>query len=261
MPDRQLRIALAQIRSGREPDANCRLVTDLIAQAADREAQMIAFPEATMACFGTRLIDIAEPWDGPFATAVRSAARDAGIIAVVGMFTPSDDGRVHNSLLITGKGVSARYDKIHMFDAYESQESVTVAPGKDLTIVDACDTRIGFATCFDVRFADHFHQLGSRGAEVIVLSASWASGPGKDDQWDVLTRARAMDSQAYLVACDQSWTHPRAGLALGIGHSRIIGPNGAVISSLDEGSGLLIEDIDLANVRQVREQLPVVQDR
>ena len=97
-----------------------------------------------------------------------------------------------------------------------------------------------------------------RGAQLVVVPASWADGPGKFEQWDVLTRARAMDSQAFLAACDQAWTPPQGAIALGIGHSRVANPYGKLVGALDGDAGMLIVDIDLTTVDEARRQLPIL---
>lgn len=256
--DRSLVVALAQQRSGSQVGANAAAVAETLATAADRGAQLVVLPEATMACFGTPLAEVAEPLDGPFATSVRRAAHRAGVVAVVGMMTPADDGRVHNTLLVTGPGVEDHYDKIHLFDALGSHESRTVAPGDRPVVVEVAGVGVGLTTCFDVRFPDLSQSLARRGAEVIVVAASWASGPGKADQWDVLTRARALDSRSFVVACDQPFTDPgESKAALGIGHSRVVDPWGALRAQLGPEPGLLVHRIDLGEVATARARLPL----
>src|ERR1700732_5415058 len=129
-----MRIALAQILSGSDPAANLGLVAEYTRRAADAGARLVVFPEATMCRFGVPLAPIAEPVDAPWADGVRRIAADAGITVVVGMFTPADDGRVHNTLLAVGpagSGTDAHYDKIHLYDAFGFTESTTGAPGRE----------------------------------------------------------------------------------------------------------------------------------
>src|ERR1700722_2749739 len=124
-----MRIALAQIRSGTDSTENLRTLADDARRAADAGAALVVFPEATMCRFGVPLAPIAEPLDGPWASGVRAIAERAGIVVVAGMFAPADGGRVTNTLIATGPGVEARYDKIHLYDAFGFAESNTVAPG------------------------------------------------------------------------------------------------------------------------------------
>lgn len=258
-----LTIAAAQLSSGTDPAANLELVIDAVSAAAARDARLVVTPEATMACFGSDLRAVAEPLDGPWADAVRAAAREHDITAVVGMFEPAPDGRVYNTLLVapasgTPLDGPASYRKIHLFDAFGSRESAMVAPGDDLVQIPVDGVSVGLAVCYDVRFADQFSALGRAGAELIILPASWGDGPGKAEQWDLLTRARAADAQAWLLACDQAWTPPRRSAPLGIGRSALIDPTGAVRSRLGSDVGLLIADIDTEAVREVRERVPIL---
>src|ERR1700730_8981933 len=144
-----MRIALAQIRSGTDPTENLRPLADDARRAADAGAALVVFPEATMCRFGVPLGagaeppggprgPAAEPLDGPWATAVRSVAVDAGIVVVAGMFVPSPDGRVTNTVLATGPGVDTHYDKIHLYDALGFTESPTVAPGHEPAVIYVC---------------------------------------------------------------------------------------------------------------------------
>src|SRR3954466_11468344 len=130
-----MRIALAQIQSGTDPAANLATVEDQTRPGADAGGRLVLFPEATMCPFGVSLNPIAEPLDGPWASGVRAIAERAGVVVVAGMFCPSDDGRVTNTLVATGPGVDAHYDKIHMYDAFGFTESRTVAPGYEPVMI------------------------------------------------------------------------------------------------------------------------------
>jgi predicted amidohydrolase len=125
---------------------------------------------------------------------------------VAGSFSPADDGRVHNTVLVRGPGGSPTLDyrKIHLFDAFDADESATVAPGQELITFDLEGTRFGIATCYDMRFPEQFTALARRGAQAIVLPTAWAAGPGKREQLQLLLRARALDSTSVILAADQS---------------------------------------------------------
>ncbi|ALE74427.1 MULTISPECIES: carbon-nitrogen hydrolase family protein [unclassified Pseudonocardia] len=261
-----MRIALAQIAATTEPEQNLALIADGVADAAGRGAELVVFPEATQCRFGVPLGGIAEPLDGPWATRVREIAGRAGVTVVAGMFTPADDGRVRNTLLATGGGVEAHYDKIHLFDAFGFAESDTVAPGTDPVTITVGGATVGLATCYDLRFAGLFQKLGDAGAELVVVPASWGAGPGKQEQWDLLVRARALDSTAFVAACDQadpaSVGHDvPAGVPTGIGASLVSGPTGTALDSLGAGPGLLVTDVDLSEVGPVRRAVPVLVNR
>lgn len=261
-----MRIAVAQIASRIDPAVNLRLVTDGIRAAADAGAALVVFPEASMCAFGVSLAPVAEPLDGPWASAVRAVADEYDVCTVAGMFTPASGGRVRNTLLVTGRGAEASYDKIHLYDAHGFRESTTVAAGREPVTVTVDGVTVGLATCYDVRFPGLFQALADRGAEVIALPASWGDGPGKREQWDLLTRARALDSTCFVLACDQarpaSSGVPTYGSApTGIGGSAIVAPDGTVVEQLGQAPGMLVRDLDLEQVATVRSALPVLVNR
>ena len=257
--DDTLRVAACQILSSSDPRENLETANAAIARAADAGARLAVLPEAAMAHFATPLTEVAQPLDGPFAQGLRAAARRHGLTVVAGMFEPAADGRVHNTLLLTGPDGEAVYRKIHLYDAFGSKESETVAPGSELVTAVVDGVRVGLATCYDVRFADQFTALGRAGAQLVVLPASWGEGPGKAQQWDLLVRARAMDAQAWLLACDQAWTPPQGSAPLGLGRSALVDPSGGVRARLTHEPDVLVADIDLGLVERTRALVPVVQ--
>lgn len=260
-------IALAQISSSADTMANLAAVEHYARAAAQRGAEMVVFPEATMRGFGTgRLDHTAEPIDGPFATRICELACELNIVIVVGMFSPADTyndkQRINNVALIASPDFVQEYRKIHTYDAFDFKESDTVRPGHQLVTFPVGDVNCGIAICYDVRFPQQFIDLARLGAEVIVLPASWAEGEGKLDQWRILTAARALDSTSYIVACDQAVAHDdRApGAPTGVGHSAVITPDGKHIAEAGAGEELFMVNINRALVRATREAVPVVAD-
>jgi len=260
-----VRIALAQIAATADPAENLDLVADGTQRAAAAGADLVVFPEATMCAFGHPLGPIAEPLSGPWAQRVREIAAGAGLAVVVGMFTPAGDGRVYNTLLATGGGVEASYDKIHLFDAFGFAESRTVAAGTKPVSIVVGGATVGLATCYDLRFPGLFQTLAGSGATVVVVPASWGAGPGKREQWDLLVRARALDSTAYVAACDQAdptTVGREAGKApTGIGASAVVGPLGGIQAQLGAEPDLLVADLDLEAVDAARATVPVLANR
>jgi deaminated glutathione amidase len=257
-----VRIALCQISSTTDPLANLELVRDGVRRAALEGARVVLFPEATQCRFGVSLKPIAEPLDGPWATAVREIAVEHGVVVVAGMFTPVDDGRVTNTLLVTGADVHLGYDKIHLFDAFGFQESSTVAPGAKPVTVEVDGMTLGIATCYDIRFPELFRALADGGATAVLLGASWGSGPGKVEQWELLVRARALDCTSWILACGQGDPGVDLGTApTGVGHSMVASPLGAVVDSLGGEPGMLVVHVDAEAVESARRTLPVLANR
>ncbi len=252
-----MRVALSQITSSPSPAENLELVAEQVKAAAADGASTVLFPEATMACFGTSLGPLAERLDGPWASAVREIASAHDVLVVAGMFTPSPDGRVFNTLLATGRDQHVGYDKIHLYDAFGFQESRTVAPGSDLVVLG----EVGVATCYDVRFPGVFTGLADKGASVILLGASWGAGPGKVEQWELLVRARALDSTCFVVACGQADPGVPTKAPTGVGHSLVAAPDGSVVASAGADPELLVVDLDLMRVEETRKNIPVLANR
>ena len=253
-----VKVGLAQIRSGVNKDKNNEQIIQTIKNAAKQKVDILVFPEAAQVSFEAVLKDEAEPLDGPFATLIRSYAAKYDMMIVAGMFEPANDGRIRNKLIITGKNTEATYQKVHLYDAFGSRESDLVEAGSDYLVLDTVFGKIGFAICYDLRFADQFTAMGKKGAKLIIVPASWGDGPGKAEQWDLLVRARAADSEAWLVACDQAWQPPKGTAPLGIGQSSIVDPTGSVRARLASEVDLLAFDIDLGKVEDIRARIPIL---
>lgn len=256
------RIALAQIEVSERIAETFETVRGAVAEAAEEGAHLVLLPEATLTPFGTDLRAAALEHHEAFAQLLQDLAEQHQIVVVAGSFTPTDDGRVHNTVLVRGPGGNPHleYRKIHLFDAFGAEESRTVAPGNELVTFDLEGTRFGLATCYDVRFPEQFTALARRGAQAILLPLAWAEGSGKREQLQLLLRARALDSTSVVLAADQAPPTEYAGTAArGIGRSAAVGPLGRIRQELGRTPGLLLVDLDLAEIDAARTALPVLQ--
>ncbi len=162
--------------------------------------------------------------------------------------------------------MDTHYDKLHLYDAYGFAESATVEPGARPVTAEVDGVTLGFATCYDVRFPALFTRLAEEGARVILLPASWGAGPGKRDQWELLVRARALDSTSWVVAAGQAdpatvGEPPATTAPTGIGHSMVVSPYGEVRARLGAAPGLLVADVDPAEADHARRTVPVLANR
>ncbi|AKK02191.1 carbon-nitrogen hydrolase family protein [Corynebacterium epidermidicanis] len=258
-----MKIALVQMLSQADKLENLAAVEKWTLQAAELGAELIVFPEATMKAFQSgRLDTVAEPIDGPWANKVRELAQELGVTIVVGMFCPADQrgdkNRVTNTLLVTG-GADAKYDKIHTYDAFGYRESDTVRAGDEIVVFQLDGRTIGVATCYDIRFPEQFKELARRGAELIVVPASWADGADKLRQWRLLTNARGLDSTSFIAAVGQARPPASEGGPTGIGHSALISPTGERLVEAGYDEELLVVDIDFDQVAEARRALPVIE--
>ncbi|GAA3748247.1 putative amidohydrolase [Spinactinospora alkalitolerans] len=258
-----MRVALCQIASSTDPAANLGLIEAAVKEAAAAGARLAVLPEAAMAHFGSDLAEVAEPVDGPWASRVTGIAHGHGVAVVAGMFTPGPEGRVRNILLAAGPGVAATYQKIHVYDAFGHRESDSVEPGRIPVSFELDGFRFGLATCYDVRFPELFRRLARNGAHAVIVCAAWGAGEGKREQWELLTRARGLDSTAWVLACGQA--DPAAvgetvtgSAPRGIGHSTVVAPDGTVAARLDAAPSVLVADIDADRVSAVRTAIPVL---
>ena len=260
-----MRIALCQIPVNSEPDVNLRRVRDALGAAAAGHADLAVFPEATLARFGSDLRAVAEPLDGPFASAVGSACAAAGVAAVVGTFEPAPDGRVYNTAVAfsaAGEQVAC-YRKLHLFDAFSQQESDLVAPGSDVVLTTLAGAEVGMQICYDIRFPELTRALAVGGASLVTVSAAWQAGLFKEEHWVTLLRARAIENTIWIAAAGQV---PDAGAKptrapTGVGRSMLIDPLGVVRCDLGPSAGVTVADADLALVETVRATLPSLANR
>ena len=173
-----MRVALCQLPVSSDPEVNLVRVREALAGAAEQGAALAVFPEGTQARFSADLRAVAEPLSGAFCHGLSQAARETGVAVAAGVFETAPGGRVYNTTVAfdgTGRLV-ASYRKIHVFDSFGQRESELVAPGGEPVVADLAGLRIGFLTCYDVRFPEHARALASRGAELIVLPSAWAAG-------------------------------------------------------------------------------------
>ncbi|MFI5984640.1 carbon-nitrogen family hydrolase [Streptomyces sp. NPDC051555] len=200
----------------------------------------------------------AEPLDGPTFEVMSKAARDAGVWLHAGSVVErSGDGSLYNTtLVLSPEGeLAATYRKIHRF-GFDQGEAVLMAAGGSLTTVTLPQTVLGIATCYDLRFPELFRGLVDAGAQTLVVAAGWPAR--RRAHWTLLNRARAVEDQAYVLACCTAGTHAGVEQA---GHSLVVDPWGEVIAEAGPGEEVLTVELDPAEVAQTREQFPALKDR
>lgn len=263
---RKLRIGVVQMRSGLEAPPNRAAVTPLLRQAAAAGARLIATPECTTKLDRNRtrfLGGLLGEKEDPEIRAWGDLARELGVwIALGSAAVASEDGRACNrSLMFTPDGkIAARYDKIHMFDVQLSEtekyrESETFAAGAKAVIVEGpMGAKIGLTICYDVRFPELYRALGTAGAEIILVPAAFTKPTGLA-HWEILLRARAIETGAFIVAAAQGGAHEDGRLTYG--HSTVVGPWGEIVGKIDhDNPALLIADLDLDEVASARGKIP-----
>lgn len=189
------------------------------------------------------------------------AARHGVTIHAGSLVEKSGNSHYNTSVVFGPDGAEiARYRKIHLFDvdapggtAY--RESDTINRGEDIVTYKIGEVTVGCAICYDIRFPELFRKLRDKGAEVIVLPAAFTLMTGKD-HWEVLARARAIETQTYFVAVGQTLSHAD-GRKWCWGHSMVVDPWGHVIAQCSDGVGTTSARLDFGYLRKVRADVPV----
>jgi predicted amidohydrolase len=258
-------VALCQLPVSSAPRANLDRVRTAVAEAAASGARLAVFPEGTQARFSADLRAVAEPLDGPFCTELADIARAEGVAVVAGVFESAPDGRVFNTTVgyDTDGRLAAAYRKIHLFDALGHHESDDVAPGDDLVIADLAGLRVGFLTCYDIRFPELARSLAAGGAQLLVVPAAWAAGLFKEEHWVTLVRARAIENTIWVAAAGQvpDPDEPPTRAPTGIGRSMLVDPMGVVRLDAGPAAAVRTARIDLAYTDTVRGTLPCLENR
>ncbi|WP_128976196.1 carbon-nitrogen family hydrolase [Streptomyces roseicoloratus] len=199
----------------------------------------------------------AEPVKGPTYEAMSAAARDAGVWLHAGSIVEAAAGALYNTSLVFSPdgGLAASYRKIHRF-GFDKGEAVLMGAGEDLVTVDLPGLTAGVATCYDLRFPELFRGLVDAGAQAFVIPAGWPAR--RLAHWTLLARARAVENQAYVLACATAGTH--AGVEQS-GHSLVVDPWGEVLAEAGPGEETLRVALDPTKVATVREQFPALKDR
>lgn len=257
------RVAVAQIESATDKQANLRTALELIREAAAKNAQLIAFPEFLMAFSPSaqtaeELTRIAEPVDGPFLCSLSESAKAHRIAVVATIYeTSPEPNRVYDTAAwidASGRIVSV-YRKLHLYDAFGFKESDKFCPGEDLAaLVASGESRFGTMICYDLRFPEMARMLTLRGAEVLIAPSGWVQGDLKVDHWQTMIKARALENGCYVIAPDQVGN-------IYIGHSMAVDPLGRSLVDLEQKREIEIVELDFDLVRETRGKLPLLKNR
>ncbi|MEU1257746.1 carbon-nitrogen family hydrolase [Streptomyces chartreusis] len=263
-----MRASLLQIdvNEGESVESRRSRVASLVREQAG--ADLVVLPELwTTGAFAYEgFADEAEPLEGPTYEVMAKAASDAGVWLHAGSIperAPADsgsatgDGPLYNtSLVFSPSGeLAAAYRKIHRF-GFDKGEAVLMAAGEDLVTVRLPGTTLGVATCYDLRFPELFRGLVDAGAEILVVPAGWPER--RRAHWTLLAQARAVENQAFVLACGTAGTHAGVPQA---GHSIVVDPWGEVLAQAGAGEQVLTVEFDPGKVALTRDQFPALKDR
>ncbi|CAM6126409.1 unnamed protein product [Calypogeia fissa] len=267
-----VKVAVGQMTSTGDLDANFRTCARLVEEATAAGAKLLSLPE----CFsfiGSKqgeALAIAEPLDGPIMARYQALARNAGLWLALGGFQEKgpDDGHSFNThVLLDDLGaVRSAYRKIHLFDVdipggAVLKESQFTAPGSQVAVADSPIGRLGMTVCYDLRFPELYQQLRFKhNAQIMLVPSAFTKKTGAA-HWEILLRARAIETQCYVIAAAQAGVHNEKRESYG--DSVIIDPWGNVIGRCSDKlvTGIAVADVDLSLLESIRLQIPIEQHR
>ncbi|HWF01750.1 MAG TPA: carbon-nitrogen hydrolase family protein [Caulobacteraceae bacterium] len=262
-----MKVALVQLRTPADPQAALAHVTPFVREAAASGARLIATPEGTNVLQRDRaiLLPMLRPMEQDVCVAGLAAlAGELRVWLLVGSaLVRRDDGKAANrSILLRPDGaIAATYDKIHMFDVdlptgERSRESGVYEPGEQLATAQVEDAKLGLTICYDMRFPLVYQRLARAGAEVMTIPSAFTRPTGQA-HWEVLLRARAIETGSFVLAPAQGGTHADGRATWG--RSMVIGPWGEVLAAVDHDEpGVICADIDPVAVSRARTAIPAL---
>ena len=263
-----LRVALVQLAADQDVAANVERAAALVKRAGDQHPQLVALPEMFLyrgPASGLResATELPGPLVEPFADLARSL--DTWILLGSLAERSGDPQRPYNtSVLLDPAGqICVCYRKRHLFDVSidggpSDRESARTTPGGETVVAvmqgaaQEADVRIGLSICFDLRFPELYREMAAAGAVLMAVPANFTEATGRD-HWEVLLRARAIENGAFVIAPAQCGM---GGGAPTHGRSMAIDPWGTVIAQAPDGPGVVVADLDMDRVGEVRRQLP-----
>ena len=265
----QLRTAVIQLNSRDQLAANMAAVEQALDRAAALGAQFVSLPEF-WSYLGpyTGFEEAAQTLDGSAIALLQEKARKHKMIVHGGSIVekhPMETGRFYNtSVLVNRDGeLVAQYRKIHLFDVdlangekhYESQR---ITPGDKVVTAEVDGITFGLAICYDLRFPELFRSLALQNAQILLVPAGFTLHTGRD-HWEVLLRARAIENMCYVVASAQIGSYGEDRYCYG--RSMVVDPWGLVLSQAQDHPTVIVTDVDLAEIKRARTQIPALQHR
>ncbi|HYF95418.1 MAG TPA: carbon-nitrogen family hydrolase [Symbiobacteriaceae bacterium] len=255
-----IKVAALQIasRDDESPSERTKRVDNVLDSAAS-SADLILLPELWQVGYFNfdRYADVAEPAGGEFLDWMSAKAKRYSVHIFTGSFVERHEGRLFNtSALIDPDGrVCGIYRKIHLF-GYGSKEQQLLTRGESPVVLKTKIGSFGLCTCYDLRFPELFRRMVDQGAEAFLITSAWPYP--RLHHWEVLTAARAIENQSYLVACNAAGMNGGARL---LGHSRIVDPWGITLAGAGDHETVLRGEMDLSRVAQIRGEFPALHDR
>lgn len=263
----KLRLAIVQMDIGLDKDQNLDRAARMVGEAAAQGAQMIVLPEIFNSPYiARRFPEYAETYPGKSTRLLADLAGEHRLVLVGGSIPErTSDGALYNTSFTFGPDgvLIGRHRKLHLFDVdvpgkITFKESATLTPGNDFQIIKQNALCFAVFICYDVRFPELARLAALQGAQILVVPAAFNRTTGPL-HWELLMRSRAVDNQVFVAAASPAY-NPRASYGAW-GHSMVVDPWGKVLAQAGNEEELLLIDLDLSVIEEVRSQIPVMQQR
>ncbi|KAM4795109.1 omega-amidase NIT2 [Rhinophrynus dorsalis] len=258
----KFRLALVQLFVTPVKSDNLKRACQLIKEAAQKGAHIVALPECFNSPYGTKYFpEYAEKIPGESTEMMSQVAKECGIYLIGGSIPEEDAGKLYNTCAVFGPDgtLLVKHRKIHLFNIdvpgkIRFQESETLSPGNSFSVFDTPYCKIGIGICYDMRFAELAQLYTRKGCQLLVYPGAFnmTTGPA---HWELLQRARALDNQVYVATASPARDEKATYVAWG--HSTVVSPWGEVIAKAGSEETVLSTDIDLQYLAEIREQIPI----
>ena len=254
-----MRVVAGQFAVTPDWATNAQTCVTLMQQAAANSASLLVLPEALLARDDNdpdMSVNSAQPLEGAFLRLLLAESRQNELTTILTLHVPTTEGRAANTLVALRQGeIIAKYQKLHLYDAFRIQESKRVDAGSVLPpLIEVGGMLIGLMTCYDLRFPELALALALKGAEIIVLPTAWVRGPLKEHHWASLLAARALDTTCYFVAAGECGNK-------NIGQSKIVDPLGVTVAGAGSSPQMIYAELSKDTLQEIRSQLPVLINR
>jgi len=256
-----VRTTVVQFEATTDVAVNLKRIGELVDNAASVAAELVVLPEGAMHDFGPTDLPLgpaAQGLDGEFVGELAELAIRHGITVVAGMFEISEDPeRPFNTLVVVGPdgAIRASYRKTHLYDSFGYRESDRLSSGEPMPVVVPLGAlTLGLMTCYDLRFPEFARLLVDAGADVLLVPSAWVRGPLKEDHWETLLRARAIENTVYVVAAGQTGRQY-------VGCSMIVDPMGVAVARLGDSEDVATAEVEAAYLERIRRRNPSLANR
>lgn len=262
-----IRIALCQMNVVDDKKANLKKAGSLIADSADRNADFIVLPEMFNCPYSNdKFVEYGEnEHDSCTLNTISQLAESYNVYILAGSIPEREGDKLYNTSYLFDKtgSIIAKHRKMHLFDIdvkgrITFKESDVLTAGDDFTIADTDFGRIGIGICYDVRFVELARIMAEKGAEILFYPGAFnqTTGPA---HWELLFRSRALDNQVFCIGVAPALNIDASYHSYG--HSIVANPWGEVIAQAGEKEELIVCEIDLSEIKKVREELPVLKNK